>query len=273
MSAVFNNVPHFTTGKFQSHATFVKDELYGLMLDNIVKACTDVLLECEGKLLIGKRNVHPQKDWWFGCGGRMKPGETPPEAVARHLSREVGLVLKPTELHRIEYVGCYSYLWRLRQQPPTENGTADISVVHTLTITEEAKGKLSLCRDEYDDSVWADPEHIIHGNYHPALQRAVGDWTRLQWSQQLERAVADGAGDKEVATIARQLAKLSAETTARNVESAYVRDKEEEEQLLKQEEEAKRKREEEQPKDVQNGGEEGDQTIQAERPNKKTKAL
>ncbi len=70
----FNNT-HIQYTNTHTRRTFVKDEEYALMLDNITKACADFLLvnKCTGEVLIGKRNVQPQPDWWF-CGGRVFPG-------------------------------------------------------------------------------------------------------------------------------------------------------------------------------------------------------
>ena len=64
-----------------------------IVLDNIVKACNDILPVHRGKILLGKRNVYPQKSWWFGCGGKMLPGETRVEATRRLLKRELAIVL------------------------------------------------------------------------------------------------------------------------------------------------------------------------------------
>jgi ADP-ribose pyrophosphatase YjhB (NUDIX family) len=81
MAAARKSIPHFVTGAFTSHATFLPDETYATVLDNVVKGCTDILLVHDGKVLVGKRGVFPQKSWWFGCGGRLKPGETPGEST------------------------------------------------------------------------------------------------------------------------------------------------------------------------------------------------
>jgi hypothetical protein len=70
---------HFITstdGSFTSHRKFLSDETYSEALDSIVKGCSDVLIvdSTKTKVLLGKRLVHPQPDYWF-MGGRMMPGE------------------------------------------------------------------------------------------------------------------------------------------------------------------------------------------------------
>ena len=71
---------HFVTGDFRPQKVFLPDKEYGLALDALVKGCADVLLtRGEGaslRILLGKRKVEPQPDWWF-VGGRTRPGDTP----------------------------------------------------------------------------------------------------------------------------------------------------------------------------------------------------
>ena len=100
-------------------------------------------------VLLGQRKVEPQPDWWF-IGGRARPGDTTREAASRNVKRELGLELPP---ERFSVVGTYSMVWRMRQQDPATNGTADISTVHALQLTaeEEARG-VTLDAKEYHDS-------------------------------------------------------------------------------------------------------------------------
>jgi hypothetical protein len=61
--------PHFVTGNFKPQGVYLGDDEYGRALDCLVKACTDLLLldsdEPHCKLLLGKRIVEPQPDWWY----------------------------------------------------------------------------------------------------------------------------------------------------------------------------------------------------------------
>ena len=103
------SVPHYDTGSFKSHRKFLADAEYGDALDAVVKACSDMLLiSPDGKrILIGKRNVHPQPDWWF-TGGRIFPGETPVQSCCRLLKRELCLDIEPS---RFETVCAQSLAW------------------------------------------------------------------------------------------------------------------------------------------------------------------
>ena len=116
--------PHFTTGPFESHKKFLDDDVYGVALDCIAKACSDFFLvhPDRERVLLGKRRVHPQPDWWFN-GGRMMPGETVPTSCRRLLKRELGLEI---ETDRVEPYCCSTMAWSMRQQEPKTNGTSDL---------------------------------------------------------------------------------------------------------------------------------------------------
>lgn len=53
---------------------------------------------------------------------------------------------------RFEVVATYSMVWQFRQQAPSENGTADISTVHSLRLTSDEESKVVLDPKEYRDS-------------------------------------------------------------------------------------------------------------------------
>jgi len=100
------SVPHHDTGCFESHRTRLPDTEYGIALDNIVKGCTDMLLLSadRSRLLLGKRKVQPQPDWWF-MGGRIFPGEAPAQSCCRLLKRELSLEVLP-EMPIANFVVC-----------------------------------------------------------------------------------------------------------------------------------------------------------------------
>mmetsp|Transcript_645 Transcript_645/g.1345 ORF Transcript_645/g.1345 Transcript_645/m.1345 type:complete len:438 (+) Transcript_645:50-1363(+) len=166
-------IPQFITGDFVQKRVFLEDREYGLALDALVKACSDVLvLSFDGnRALLGCRKVEPQPDWWF-IGGRATPGDTTRDAAARNVKRELGLDL---DVSRFEVIATYSMVWRMRQQPPSTNGTADISTVHTLQLTPEEEGTITMDPREYSDSRYFTLEEILAGDFHPCLQQSVRD--------------------------------------------------------------------------------------------------
>lgn len=117
---------HFVTGEYRPVVSFLDDESYARCLDTLVKACNDMLLTHRGKVFLGKRQVWPQRDHWYGCGGRMKPGESIFEASRRLLMREIKIELPVEELKkRLQTVGHYSFVSGDNKQ--TNAGTMTLS--------------------------------------------------------------------------------------------------------------------------------------------------
>ncbi|KNC86373.1 hypothetical protein SARC_01469 [Sphaeroforma arctica JP610] len=166
-------LPHFQVGEYTPHHTFVDDHSYALMLDNMVKACTDILLITpENKLLLGKRNVQPQPDFWMG-GGRMKPGESPGKSGARLMKCEFGL-----DIHhaRFEHVCAATLVWDRREQLPATNGTADVQVILALHLSVKEMENVVLSGTEYDESKVVALSEVSEGPedmYSPILVHAV----------------------------------------------------------------------------------------------------
>jgi len=179
--------PHFETGHFQSHAFHLPSEEYSRALDCLVKACTDLLLvtnENKPRIFLGKRKVEPQPDFWF-AGGRMKPGETPPQSAARIIKRELGIEI--SDPGRYDTVGHYSFVWEKREQPPIQNGTADISIVLTVELTKEEIQRFRVDETEYSEFVWIEPHLIVSdAKFHPALRKATQDYLAMKLWKKLE---------------------------------------------------------------------------------------
>ena len=166
-----STVPHFDTGGFTSHRTYLSDKEYGEALDCIVKGCTDILITCPKResILLGKRKVQPQPDWWF-VGGRIFPGETPAVSCCRLLKRELQIDVAPG---RLEPICCQSLAWAHREQTPKHHGTTDIQVAHTLCLLPGEEQRVVLDPKEYFESKWVPIDSVLHGDYHPALKFAV----------------------------------------------------------------------------------------------------
>lgn len=180
-------VPQFITGDFQPQRVFLPDREYGLALDALVKACSDVLIvSADGeRLFLGKRKVEPQPDWWF-IGGRARPGDTTRVAASRNVKRELQLDLP---VDRFQAIATYSMVWQWRQQAPATNGTADISTVHVLQLTEAEEVKVVLDPKEYESSAYVPFGAVLEGEYHPCLKQAVRDLLKHRALGALCRAV------------------------------------------------------------------------------------
>lgn len=180
---------HFETGKHPRKPVFLADEEYSKALDCLTKACTDLfLINSETKkVLLGKRKVHPQPDWWFGAGGRMKPGENCYESAARILKRELAFVLPPLEQTHVQQggrflgVGAYSFTWEMREQEPQTNGCADISVIMAIEVTPQEIATFKMDNQEYETHDWFEVMQVVNDETkHPALRRGLADYLKTR---------------------------------------------------------------------------------------------
>jgi len=168
------DTPQFVTGPFTSRRVFLPDREYGLALDALVKGCSDVLVLSSDrrKVLLGRRKVEPQPDWWF-IGGRSRPGDTTTAAAARNVQRELGLELSES---RFDVVANYSMVWSYREQAPTTNGTADLSTIHRVCLTKaEEDNGVTLDPKEYHESQWWDIDDVLAqaDRFHPCLRSSL----------------------------------------------------------------------------------------------------
>ena len=147
----------------------LSDEVYTQVLDAIVVACVDIVLVSEGRVLLGKRAWHPQKDWWI-VGGRMHPGEEPEAAAARHAKRDLGLDLAN---NRFTYLTTYSAAWQTRRFEPVDRGTHTVSIVMTIELTPEEAQVIEL-NEEYTEQQWLTAVEILaNSSFHPAIHQCM----------------------------------------------------------------------------------------------------
>lgn len=58
----------------------------------IVDVAAGLVIDAAGRLLLGQRPVgKPYEGWWELPGGKLEPGETPLQALARELNEEIGI--------------------------------------------------------------------------------------------------------------------------------------------------------------------------------------
>eukprot|EP00850_Spirogloea_muscicola_P015539 SM000120S25688 [mRNA] locus=s120:147613:149373:+ [translate_table: standard] len=200
--------PHFETGRYARRDVFLGDREYGLALDCLTKACTDLLV-CDGdgdacKVLLGKRVVEPQPSWWY-MGGRMKPGEAPEQSISRLVLRELQLDVAPG---RFRPLGTHSYAWERRQQAPQENGTCDITAVFTLVLEGDEAFRIRMDDKEYSQFGWFNLKEMIEGDFHPALKASARDLLARHAWDRLVSTVEKDADARDIVAAARQLVGL-----------------------------------------------------------------
>jgi hypothetical protein len=136
----------------------------------------------------------------------MRPGESVFDATRRLLRRELQLDLSLEQLRaRAHTVGHYSFVWGKREQAPQTNGTADISVVVALELTDEEAALIAeRAHDEYGEAhAWVAPNAVLDpaADYHPALVRSMQDYIKLKRFQELDALLLGGGLGQSVPSV------------------------------------------------------------------------
>lgn len=135
-------------------------------------------------------------------------------AAARHALRDVGVSL---DVDRFSFVATSTMNWEFRVQEPCGNGTCDVNVVMTATLTEEEISRARACEDEYVAQRWWPVETIFKarddGDDGERVLRPIRNATRRLVSVKMEdamyEAVRRGGDDAEIARLARAAAKFA----------------------------------------------------------------
>lgn len=163
----------YVTGRQHKPGTFLPDSVYTEALDALVICCADAAILHQGGWLLARRAWEPHPDWWV-IGGRMRKGELIEQALRRNLRRELHLDLPEDRLRSI--IGYYSQIWDTRALEPMTNGCHVFSITTVVQLTDKEKTSLQL-NEEYTDSQWIDPLHVIENanHFHPCLVQIARD--------------------------------------------------------------------------------------------------
>lgn len=148
-------MPHIEEPEFVNRSSFLGDEEYGKVLDNIVVCCADCIVTHNGHALLGRRWDEPCKDQWWIMGGRMKIGEQPEQTVQRLLKREVNLVIE--DLSRIIELSLpISYVWKKRAQLPKTHGCHMVGLYYAVSVSDDEKALLDTQKsnDNFSEFKW-----------------------------------------------------------------------------------------------------------------------
>lgn len=77
---------------------FIDDALYAQIKRHVPVLCVDILVVCDGKVLLMRRLNEPVKGHWWTPGGRVHKWERLAEAAVRKLGQETGIRIVETAL-------------------------------------------------------------------------------------------------------------------------------------------------------------------------------
>lgn len=150
------------------------DREYAEILDGIVFCCADIIiLNPNDEILMARRTYEPAKDTLWIVGGRMRFGESFQQAAGRNLKREMGIDVDPT---RFKPFTTQNYVWGQRAQPPVENGSHNVSVIHLLRLAWEEIAQLAPNEEYAGNLIWRKLiDVLVSKTDHPAMIQTMVD--------------------------------------------------------------------------------------------------
>lgn len=119
-----------------------------------------IVVDEAGRVLLGRRNIEPYKNWWDVPGGFLEPGEHPEAGVLREVREETGLIVAVERL-----VGVYM---------DTYGGEHDhiLNFYYACRVT----GGSACADDDVDELAWFAPADLPADTAFPSSQAALRDW-------------------------------------------------------------------------------------------------
>lgn len=108
----------------------IPEDLYLTILQVMARPCVDLVVKCNGEVLMLKRRIDPLKDYWALPGGMVNKGETLRMTGIRKADEELGLKVLAGEL---KLVGVVNHFHPLRQ---------DIVITYALPLGKKPDIKL-----------------------------------------------------------------------------------------------------------------------------------
>ena len=103
----------------------IPDDLYQQILQVMPRPCVDLVVKCNGEILLLKRRIHPQKDFWAIPGGMINKDESIKGAAIRKADEELGLKILAEDF---KFAGVVNFIHYERQ---------DIVITYGVSFAEK----------------------------------------------------------------------------------------------------------------------------------------
>ncbi|MEZ5115136.1 MAG: NUDIX domain-containing protein [Candidatus Nanopelagicales bacterium] len=128
-------------------------------------ACVGAVVRArDGRLLVVRRGREPARGTWSLPGGRVEAGETDPQAVAREVREETGLI--------VEVGGHVGTVER-------DAGSGDVYVIRDYAA-RAADGAEPTAGDDADDARWVTEDELRSLTTSPELVETLESWGLLR---------------------------------------------------------------------------------------------
>ena len=124
----------------------IPDDLYQQILQVMPRPCVDLVVKCNGEILMLKRRIDPMKGYWALPGGMVNKGENMSEAAIRKADEELGVKVLESELKLVGIVNHYHFA---RQ---------DIAITFAVSVSEKPDIKIDYQHREYR---WLSLEDVL----------------------------------------------------------------------------------------------------------------
>lgn len=134
----------------------LSDEDFYFVINKTNLVSIDLMINYQGKYLLGKRKNNPAKDYFFTIGGCIDKSESFDDAIKRLSQRElkIKLTLDDLKFNKV------TQHWYDNNYKDDKFGTRYVNISYTKTLTNEEYNNLDIS-DQHNEIIWLTKEELL----------------------------------------------------------------------------------------------------------------